>query len=514
MKFGIDYRRLAPISDTNSYSQVVGFFNLNQAITGMAGFASISAGIGRLFPVFTNFSAYAQDTWKATRRLTVIYGLRWELNPPPTEENGNEPYTVIGLDNPATMTLAPKGSRLWKTSYNNFAPRLGLAYHLFRATGRETVVRGGVGIFYDLGTGPAGRAIGTSPFTASKTLSNVPFPLSPEQAAPPAFSSGPPYANIFVVDPNLKLPRTYQWNVAVEQSLGSDQSVSFSYVAAVGRDLLRMEVLRLGNLPNPNFTRVAVERNAATSDYHALQLKFRRRFSQGLQTLASYTWSHSIDSASTESAFNVPARKIDPNVNRGSSDFDVRHSFSGALTYDIPVADFRGGIAAFFSDWSVDAMFRARSATPVDVIMSRQLFGIPQVNRPDLVPGIPLYLNDPTVAGGRRINRAAFVAPPLNEQGNLGRNSLRGFSASQLDLALRRKFNLGERLSLQFRTDFFNIFNHPNFADPNRFFDNINFFGQSLQTLGQSLTEQGGGLSSLYQIGGPRSMQLALRLQY
>jgi hypothetical protein len=413
------------------------------------------------------------------------------------------------------MTLAPKGSSLWKTSYNNFAPRLGVAYQLYRGKGLETVVRGGIGIFYDLGTGPAGRAIGTSPFTASKSLSNVPFPLSSEQAAPPAFSAGPPYANIFVLDPNLKLPRTYQWSGSIEQSLGSDQAVSFSYVGAAGRDLLRLEVLRLENLANPNFTRVVVERNAATSDYHALQVKFQRRFSQGLQSLASYTWSHSIDSASTESGFNVPAAKINPNLNRGSSDFDVRHSFSGALTYDIPVSDFKGAIAAFFSDWSVDAMFRAQSAIPVDVIFrSRQLFGIPQVNRPDLVPGIPLYVNDPSVAGGRRINRAAFSAAPLGQQGNLGRNCLRGFSASQLDLALRRKVNLRERVNVQFRADFFNVFNHPNFADPNRFFDDINLFGQSLKTLGQSLTEQGGGLNPLYQIGSPRSIQLALKLQF
>ena len=514
LKFGIDYRRLSPISDTSAYSQVVSFFEISQAKTATAGFAVISAGLGRLFPLFTNFSAYAQDTWRATRRLTLIYGVRWELNPPPTEKNGNEPFTVIGLDNPATMTLAPKGTTLWKTSYNNFAPRLGVAYQLSQAKGLETVVRVGIGIFRDLGTGPAGRAIGSFPFTASKTLLDVPFPLTSEQAVPPAFSSGPPYANIFVVDPNLKLPKTYQWNVTIEQSLGSDQAISMSYVAAVGRDQLRMEVLRLANLPNPNFTRVAVERNAATSDYHAFQLKFQRRFSRGLQSLASYTWSHSIDSASTESGFNVPAAKVPPNLNRGSSDFDVRNSFSGALTYDIPLPDLKAPISTFLSEWSVDGMFRARSATPVDVIMSRQLFGIPQVNRPDLDPGIPLYINDPSVGGGKRINRAAFSAAPLGQQGNLGRNSLRGFSAAQLDLALRREFNLGERVHLQFRSDFFNIFNHPNFADPNRFFDNINFFGQSLQTLGQSLTDGGGGLSPLYQIGGPRSIQLALKLGF
>jgi hypothetical protein len=513
LKFGIDYRRLAPILNASAYSQQVGFSDLGQAETGTAMFAFIDAGLGRLFPVFTNLSAYAQDTWKATRRLTLIYGLRWELNPPPKEKNANDPYTVIGLDDPATMTLALKGTRLWKTSYNNFAPRFGVAYALSRSKGLETVVRGGIGVFYDLGSGPAGRAIGSYPFIASKTLSDVAFPLTSEHAAPPAFTSGPPFANIFVFDPNLKLPRTYQFNFSIEQSLGSDQTISVSYVGAVGRDLLRMEVLRLANLPNPNFTRVVVGRNASTSDYHALQLKFQRRLSSGLQALGSYTLSHSIDSASTESAFNVPATKSDPNLNRGPSDFDVRHSFSGALTYDIPTRDLKMPIGLFLRDWSVDAILRARSATPVNVILSRPLVGIPQISRPDLVPGVPLYVHDPAVAGHRRFNRAAFSVPALNQQGNLGRNSLRGFSVSQMDLALRRKFNLAERVNLQFRGDFFNVFNHPNFADPNRSFNDINFFGQSLQTLGQSLND-GAGLSPLYQIGGPRSIQLALKLQF
>src|SRR5262249_13645307 len=156
-----------------------------------------------------------------------------------------------------------------------------------------------------------------------KTLTEVPFPLTADQAAPPAFTSGPPYGNIFIFDPNLELPRTYEWNVSIEQSIGSNQEIAISYVGAVGRDLLRMEVLRLVNLPNPNFTRVVVERNAATSDYHAMELKFQRRLSRGLQALSSYTWSHSIDSASAESGFNVPAAKSDPNLNRGPSDFDV-----------------------------------------------------------------------------------------------------------------------------------------------------------------------------------------------
>ncbi|MEK6411108.1 MAG: serine/threonine-protein kinase [Acidobacteriota bacterium] len=192
---------------------------------------------------------------------------------------------------------------------------------------------------------------------------------------------------------------------------------------------------------------------------------------------------------------------------------DVRHSFSGALTYDFPSPALTGIVGAILRNWSVDSMFRERTATPVNVIMSRLLFGVPVVNRPDLVLGVPLYLDDPAVAGGSRINRAAFSIPPPNQQGTLGRNSLRGFPVSQLDLALRRRFNLAERLTLQFRADLFNVMNHPNFADPNPFFNNINLFGQSLQMFGRSLGE-GAGLSPLYQIGGPRSIQLALKLQF
>ncbi|HEY7912396.1 MAG TPA: TonB-dependent receptor, partial [Blastocatellia bacterium] len=509
-KFGFDYRRLTPISDLPKYSQVVSFFGLNEFVSRIAPFVDISATFGRAFPQFTNLSAYAQDSWKATPRLAVTYGLRWEYNPAPKEKNGNGPFTVIGLDNPATMILAPKGTPLYRASHKNFAPRFGIAYHLFQATWFGTMLRGGIGLFYDLGTGPAGRAI--SPLGSGAGLVDARFPLTDEEARPPAFSFSPPY-DLFAYDPNIELPKTYQWNVTVEQSLGSNQAVSFAYVGAAGRDLMRLEELRSLNIVNPDFRRLVVVRNAATSDYNALQTRFHRRLSGGLQAMASYTWSHSIDSASTESGFNVPGARIRPDLNRGPSDFDVRHSFSGAVTYELPNLGIARLAMPILRDWSVDAIFRARSATPVNVIVSRPLFGVPVVQRPDLVPGVPLYLDDPAAAGGRRINRSAFALPPPNQQGTLSRNALRGFRASQLDLALRRRFNFGERLNLQFRADFFNILNHPNFADPHPLYNDVNFFGQSLQTLGQSLA-QGAGLNPLYQIGGPRSIQLALKLQY
>src|SRR6185436_192521 len=214
--------------------------------------------------------------------------------------------------------------------------------------------------------------------------------------------------------PDIKLPRTYQWNFSVEQSLGQNQTLTASYVAAVGRELLRLDTIwgtQFGGTLNPAVfpvtAQVVVARNTATSDYHSLQAQFQRRLTKGLQALASYSWAHSIDIASNDS-FNVntPAARIDPHIDRGSSDFDVRHSFSSAVTYDIPSLLTNHGGKAIFRDWSVDALFTARSATPVNVTYSIVTPGTggPASVRPDLVEGIPLYIDDPTAPGGRRFN--------------------------------------------------------------------------------------------------------------
>jgi hypothetical protein len=512
LRFGVDYRRLFPITSGAAYSQGAFFNDLDSVRTGIASVVTIASNNGRLFPIFHNFSAYGQDTWKATSRLTLTYGLRWEINSPPTERNGNDALTVTGLDNPATMTLAPPGTALWKTSYANFAPRTGVAYLLSQAPGRETVLRAGFGVFYDLGTGMAGNAINSIAHTARKNLRGTPFPLTPDQAAPPTFSLNPPITLFFVSDPNLELPRTYQWNVAVERALGVHQTLSGSYVAALGRRLLRQEFLANANL---KFGALRVTRNTASSDYHALQLQFTRRLSRGVQALGSYTWSHSIDIASSDFAFTLPVTRADPKIDHGSSDFDVRHSFTAALTYDLPGSTENNVARAILRDWSADAIVRARTATPVNPVFFNRLFGVAAVTRPNLVPGVPLYLDDPTVAGGRRINRSAFIAPPPNQQGALGRNSLRGFPVSQLDFSLRRQFKFTERYKLQLRGDLFNVFNHPNFGDPDSLFESPTF-GESVQMLGQSLGSGGieTGFSPLYQIGGPRSIQLALKLGF
>jgi outer membrane receptor protein involved in Fe transport len=522
LKFGFDYRHISPTSGLRDYTQGPNFSGIGSGATpavgtilsGKASSVAIAA-IDTVTLSFNDFSAYAQDTWKVIPRLVLTYGLRWEINPPPKGTGGQDLFTLQGLDNPATLSLAPKGTPLFRTNYNNFAPRVGVAFQLSQAKGRETILRGGVGIFYDLITGAASDSLISFPYLRSKVLRNVTYPLTdPTQAVPPDFSLTPVAANMLgVFDPAIKLPRVYQWNVAVEQYLGPNQTVSATYVAAVGRRLLRREQ---SSNPNPSFATVNITRNTATSDYHAFQLQYNRRLARRIQALGSYTWSHSIDIASGDTVAANATEKIDPALDRGPSDFDIRHAMSLAVTYNIPSVKTPGFGKAILRDWSLDTIFTARTAEPVNIFSSRDIgSGVLRI-RPDLVLGVPLYSNDPTVGGGKRINRAAFVIPTVNRQGTLGRNALRGFSLSQLDLALHRQFNLSERVKLHLRAEFFNILNHPNFADPS---GNLasGQFGQSPSMFGRNLSSTGigvSGLNPLYQIGGSRSIQFALKLAF
>jgi hypothetical protein len=274
-------------------------------------------------------------------------------------------------------------------------------------------------------------------------------------------------------------------------------------VGALGRLLLR-QTTRL------------MTTNSSSSEYHALQAQFTRRLAQGLQAQASYTWAHSIDDDSDDSSNLLFGDSLVPTIQRGSSNFDVRHSLSAAATYGLPRPR-RGALAdAALRGWSIDAIFRARTATPVNVFEVLDVLAgdLVVARRPDLVSGVPVYLADRTAPGGRRLNPAAF-RPSAGRPGTLGRNALRGFGLAQLDVAVRRRFALTERVRLQLRAEVFNLFNHPNFGDPVSDLGS-RFFGRSTQMFARGLGNGGlaGGLTPLHQVGGPRSVQLALRLGF
>ena len=513
LKFGVDYRRLGSTSYSGSYKRQFFPDSIASLVANTPAPAAILAPTVTLRPIYNNFSAFAQDTWRLNGRLTLTYGLRYEVNPAPSEQNGELPFTVVNIDDPASLDLAPQGTQLYETTHNNFAPRVGVAYTV--SPERRLVVRGGFGVFYDLGYAFSGSSFSTEifPFTDMQSLSSVTY-TSPEfWTQPPAVIVAPPYPRVFAYDSDFKLPYTLQYNLTIEHGVRQRDTVSLAYVGATGRRLGRVESLR--NV-NPSFRRIDVVRDNASSDYNALQIQYRHPLSRDLQVLGSYTFAKSLDTVSDESVqnFQTPSGRFSPLDDRGPSAFDVRHSFNAALSYSIPFHSDNPVARALFSDYELDGRVRAVSARPVNVLTGRDPFGLgyTTVARPDLVPGQPLYLDDSNAPGGTRFNPAAFdAATPLAEgrQGTFGRNVMRGFGASQLDLSVRREFRITERWTLQARVDTFNVFNHPSFNNPPGNMRDASF-GQSKEMLSTGL----GGLSPLYQVGGPRSMQLALKVLF
>ena len=534
LKFGMDYRRLSPRYEPSAYTQDNYFLDIPSAETGTSFFNIVESDLPVTF-LFRNLGVFAQDTWHIVPRLTMTYGLRWDVDFVPSSISGPEFNAVTGfnLSDLSNLALLPAGTRPYKTKWDNVAPRIGLAYQVSESQRWQTVFRGGFGVFYDLTSSEAGNNVGLNQYPFGSTAYPVSnFPLSAAAAAPPPIV--PPntsnYGYLYAFNPNLGSPYTLQWNVAVEQALGKQQTISVSYIGAAGRRLIQTASVYS---PNPNLYAADLITNAGTSDYNALQLQFQRRLSRGLQALASYSWAHSIDTGSAGSvgSGSNALTGLNPNLTRGPSDFDIRDAFSTGLTYDVPAPKGNAFANAILRRWSTENIIQARSAPPVDVYygdLGELSNGFLTNSRPDVVAGQPFYLHGPQYPGGKAFNPAAFTSPPLDpatglpvSQGNLPRNALRGFGATQWDFAVHREFPLHESLKLQFRAEMFNVLNHPNFGPP---VGNLGGpgvlnpqFGQSIAMLGRSLAGSGlgsGAFDPLYQLGGPRSIQFGLKLLF
>jgi len=508
IKIGADYRAIyldvRPFEAFVGYSaiSVTSFLSTGQADAGISG--------GRVKSSYLRAQAtsiYGQDTWKVTPRLAITYGLRWELSPAPSPRSGTTLAAWENVNTPAQLALAPTGTPVWNTTYANFAPRVGMAYSL---TSRgDFVLRAGWGMFYDLASDAIGNLAGSFPNAASGSFPPASLPVSDATQFVPALSRQPPFPNGTTgYSPNLKLPRSYQWNVALEKSFGGKQAVSMTYVGQAGRDLLRQEGI---NQPNANFLGpFGLTQTNAYSNYAAVQVQYRRPFSSGFQALLNYTWSHSLDNASNDVLAAVSNIVISAANDYASSDHDVRHSFSGGLVYAVPAAAKNGPLGRLTRDWSIDAVIVARSGFPFNVSAPVSFQSGSASPRPDLIPGQPFWIRDSTAGGGKSLNPGAFVAS-VGQQGTEGRNDIPGFGLTQVDLSLGRKFVITERLNLQFRTDAFNLFNHPNFINPQA----VLVFGSIFGLKSPSMLNQGlGGLGALFQQGGPRSMQLSLKLTF
>ncbi len=491
IRAGGDYRRLTPVRPRFTDYVTVMADNLNDLLaqtiwTSVTGAAESKALLREL-------SLFGQDTWRVTSRLTVNGGMRWEFNPPPIKSKpsfGQGPFPGGIAPNASSFTI-------WPLRYTNLAPRVGGAYRLRRDG--NTVLRSGYGIYYDSSLGIATDVVHSRPNTIWQI------------GGPAADLSGSPRRIIeYDFAPDLRLPVIRQWNATVEHAFGGRDVLSVGYVGSRGRDLIRRE---LGGRGGPNFVGIAFSTNHGYSRYHGLQAQFRKRMSQRLQSLVSYSWSHSIDNGSTDSGMYWVGTGFDPQADRGSSDFDVRHSLNAAFTYEA-----RGGKGwrAATGGWFVDGVVRARSGFPVNLLNSENAMGISFFNvfRPD-VTGAPVWIEERNAPNGRRLNPAAFRALPNLQQGSLGRNSIAGFGMSQLDIALRRDFPVSDHAGFQFRVEAFNAFNQSNFGDPVRFLASP-LFGQSVSMLNTMLGQgtPGSGLTPRFQQGGPRSLQMMLRFRF
>jgi hypothetical protein len=486
VRFGADYRRLAPIrNDATGALSILADTVYDLATS--SNFWDATSPRRYVSAVVSEISVFAQDTWRATPRLTVSYGLRWEINPAPLLRGATryDPVTDQSID-----VHRPT----WPSTYANFAPRFGIAYQ--PSGSARTVIRAGMGFYFDSSLSLATDLVNDGPLN----VSNFQSPRNGIALA----------QLVFGFTPGLRLPLVKQWNTSIEHAFDGNDIVTAAYVGSSGGGLIRREI---GGQGSTNSSLLALGTNNGESQYHSLQAQYRRRLAGGVQALVSYSWAHSIDNSSTDAGLYWAGSGVQLGRDRGSSDFDVRHLFSAGFTYEVSART----RARLMRGWAMDGIFRARTGFPINVLNAEQFMGVSFENvfRPDLVAGQPVWITDPLVPGGRRINPGAFLAAPGSVQGDLGRNALAGFGMSQLDVAVHREFLLGEKRSLQFRVEAFNALNHANFADPVRFLASP-LFGQSSSMLNLMLGtgSPGSGLAPVFQAGGPRSLQATVRFRF
>jgi hypothetical protein len=437
---------------------------------------------------------FGQDSWRATPKLTVNLGLRYDYSAPWSEVNGK----LSNLSPDGTLAVVGTGSldRFYSPDRNNFAPRLGLAYDV--SGSGKTVIRAGFSMLYEtlLQANSVQQVENNPPYAAfAVTRTPTPFPangsattlLDLRSLAQPSraiaavdyYDFRNPYSMQFnlgvqhrVADAwlvevayigsrGLDLPYFFNANQVPIRSLTTDQRNRIAQTVAAGQDTTPiLATLR----PYPAFDSVTLSRNAASSTYHSGQIKLERRFTKGLSVLASYTFSKLIDNASDFGSGDASERVLDSTnlaLQRAVSSFDVPHRFTSAFTYEIP---YRGaGITrAIAGGWQMNGIVTFQSGqpfTPNTTVFDP--YRNEAFNRPDAV-GDP----NENVPDGSAFNPGAFRIPALGTFGNAGRNVVRGDGFHSVDLSLFKNFAVTERWKLQFRAEAVNSFNHVNYQGP------------------------------------------------
>lgn len=482
---------------------------------------------------------FVQDDVRARSNFTLNVGLRWEYFGPISEAHNL--LSNLGSDGNLALVGTDGVKGAYRRDINNFGPRIGFAWNVHP----KTVLRGSYGIYYDyipqdllianftnsagLVTNPIGpQAVISLSNSYDSSAWNGTSGGSPVVTVPDPLPTTPPEsADIFVTPRNLATPYVQNWNFNLEQELAEGLALQIGYVGSKGTRLVR---LREANQPDVNGNRNVFPQygfvdqfaTISASTYHALQATFRTRSWHGLSGFAGYTWSKSLDDASDGIDFNFstvafPQDSNNLRAEHGPSNFDTRHRFTAAFSYDLPRF---GGPKRLAEGWQLNTILTMQSGRPVPIVSANDTSAFPNENfntrsnfhqRPNIVPGInPVSSNwrsGPDSIG--YLNGNAFSQPPDGTFGNLGRNAIFGPSFFNLDFAVTKNTQIFERVNLQLRAEFFNILNHPNFALPNFFVDpGSPQQGLITQTPDQAQTNPGlGG-------GGPRVIQLGAKVTF
>jgi len=412
-------------------------------------------------------SGFAQDFLRVNNRLTLNAGLRYDFYSNPTEAHGR----MSVIRNPATDSGPTVGKLFAATPRDLFSPQAGFAWNIFGDG--KTLLRGGAGIFRD-------------------QLPIIFFSVARE--LPPFFSIGsyvlPSFLNpqsalltqpiyVFQGTYHPKFPYALQYNINLEREIAPGTILSAGYFGARGNHLPREVEANpfepaLGHRYNPNLPSPLLEdRTDAQSFYNSFQLSVSQRNAHNLSWQVSYTFSHSIDDASSNvsiEAVNEPPTTQDPfnrKGDRGRSGFDIRHNFVANVVYELPF-----GRGSQIGGWQISAIANVHSNVPFTPVLAFDNAGVQSLltsERPDLV-GNPY---NGVCPNGFRVgtpscwfNPSAFALPPPGNFGTAGRNILRGPAFAQFDLALGKSFKLSEGTKITFGAEAYNLFNHPNFAVP------------------------------------------------
>jgi hypothetical protein len=464
-----------------------------------------------------SYNFFINDSWRITPRFTLNAGLRYEYNSPPVDaEDRSTLYDV------ATETLVPVGTNgMPRSGYdadkNNFAPRIGFAWTMDDA-GR-TVLRAGYGIYYDQSSLAPSEGLYFNPpyFNLNFYFSLPGLPLTVDNPFP-SFFPVPSPSTAFAIQRDLSTPYMQHWNVNLQRELGGSRVIEVAYVGSKGTSLYSARdinqpapsptffVIR----PVPQFADINILESRANSNYHSLQVRFQQRLDFGLSMLSSYTWSKSIDDASSffTSAGdpNFPQNSYDLGAERGRSNFDVRQRLSVSYAYDLPFGRGRtylrdaGWVTSVLTGWQTYGIITLQTGRPFTVALlpendnsgtGRSNLGFGANDRPNVIGDPRLASRTPE----RWFNTAAFGLPVFGTFGNAGRNILDGPGYRNVNASLVKNTFLTERFNLQLRAEVFNLFNHPNFNLPD------NFLGSP--TFGRILSARE-----------PRHIQLAVKLLF